>query len=170
MSLSRRSFIKKSSYSAAAVTILGAGVALANGNSSGEREVDHITRWTFPENILTSKNGEFTPEDKEKIENDPTYLQFYDHTNGDGSPPPWLPTANQPDSGYPTKQTVQRDEQYLMSSYITIPNPLIIHYKPETNENNNPTGQYLAFIPSHTIEKEDIWGNGGAGATTGDGS
>lgn len=35
MSLTRRSFIKKSSYSAAAVTILGAGVGLANTTTSG---------------------------------------------------------------------------------------------------------------------------------------
>ena len=35
MSLTRRSFIKKSSYSAAAVTVLGTGVGLAQTNSSG---------------------------------------------------------------------------------------------------------------------------------------
>jgi len=36
MSLTRRTFVKKSSYSAAAVTVLGAGVGLAIGGESGD--------------------------------------------------------------------------------------------------------------------------------------
>ena len=42
MSLTRRSFVKKSAYSAAAVTVLGTGIGFGQGESGNTQEIDKI--------------------------------------------------------------------------------------------------------------------------------
>ena len=58
MSLTRRSFIKKSSYSAAAVTVLGTGVALAQQTTSATKKVTDYMDVTALSLTKSKKSGE----------------------------------------------------------------------------------------------------------------
>lgn len=144
MNLSRRSFIKKSSYSAAAVTILGTGVALAE-NQSDMKNVTITETWDIPEKVIHSQDHPYTPTEQTQVE---TSQQNYP------LPQPTVPEGVERET---TKGDVPND--YLSNPSMRYdPDPVLMKYRAVKDADGNPTGDYEAYIPAHKIVKDWNWG------------
>lgn len=156
MSLTRRSFIKKSSYSAAAVTAFGTGVGLAEGDTS-TKVVDHITQYEIDDIVLDTQDHPYTAAEKMALETEPSALNYTSPVGGGA--PNWMPTPYTPKAGYPTKQTVNASYYHVSETWTTIPSPLIVAYREKLDSGGQGTGIYEAYIPAHTVQKEENWGD-----------
>jgi|GEM_PF-6185919 len=143
MNITRRSFIKKSSYSAATITFLSQGIALANAISSDlpvERVVERT--WDVPEKVHKTQAYKFTAQQKLLL---PTILINAVNPTG----PPVGVNVN-----LPMKTEMIPIERFEpVTTYTTDPSPLVFYYRQKTDG----SGDWEAYIPAYKLIQTTDW-------------
>lgn len=101
----------------------------------------------------------FTAAEKLALESEPSTLNYTQFSSGGNAAPNWMPTPYTPKQGYPTKQTVNASYYHVSDTWTTIPSPLIVAYREKLDSGGQGTGIYEAYIPAHTVQKVENWGD-----------